>query len=67
MIQWFTWEDNFMEKISAVRKRELQSLRAYVLCDTVLRISYSVLPTFVGVATFLIHTQVNHINAANIS
>ncbi len=56
-----------MEKISAVRKRELQSLRAYVLCDTVLRISYSVLPTFVGVATFLIHTQVNHINAANIS
>lgn len=56
--QWFTWESNFKADIDAVRERELRTLRTYMLFEVAMGLNWALVPTLVGVVTFLTHTQV---------
>jgi ABC-type multidrug transport system fused ATPase/permease subunit len=57
VVKWFAWEDQIMEKISSARRKEVNSLRSYLIADALLRINWGLVPTLVGLASFLIHTS----------
>jgi ABC-type bacteriocin/lantibiotic exporter with double-glycine peptidase domain len=57
ILKWFAWEDEFMEKIAICRRKELSSLRSYMIADAILKINWGLVPTLVGLASFLIHTE----------
>ena len=44
IIKWYYWERNFLDKILAVRGRELFALRRYVFTDGALRATYDLIP-----------------------
>jgi ABC-type multidrug transport system fused ATPase/permease subunit len=58
IVKWFAWENEFMERISAARRKEIDSLRSYMITDALLKINWGLVPTLVGLASFLIHTSV---------
>jgi hypothetical protein len=60
-VKWYVWEDSFRESIENVRKKELKSLRSYLLCDAMLSITWGIIPTLVGLITFLVHTKVRQL------
>ena len=57
VVKWFAWEDQIMEKISSARRKEVNSLRSYLIADALLKINWGLVPTLVGLASFLIHTS----------
>lgn len=57
VVKWFAWEDQIMEKISSARRKEVDSLRSYLIADALLKINWGLVPTLVGLASFLIHTS----------
>ena len=58
IVKWFAWENQFMDKISEARKQEISSLRSYLIVDALLKINWGLVPTLVGLASFLIHTSI---------
>lgn len=58
IVKWFAWENEFMERISTARRKEIDSLRSYMITDALLKINWGLVPTLVGLASFLIHTSV---------
>lgn len=48
-----------MEQVTKIRAKELVELRGYLMSVAMLFLSFNVTPALVGVATFLVHTQVN--------
>ena len=58
VVKWFAWEDQFMEKISVARLKEISSLRSYLIADALLKINWGLVPTLVGLVSFLVHTMV---------
>ena len=58
IVKWFAWENEFMERISTARRKEIDSLRSYLIADALLKINWGLVPTLVGLASFLIHTSV---------
>jgi ABC-type multidrug transport system fused ATPase/permease subunit len=58
ILKCFAWADRFLDKISAARQRELSSLRNYLLADALLKINWGLVPTLVGLCSFLLHTAV---------
>lgn len=58
IVKWFAWEKEFMERISTARRKEIDSLRSYLIADALLKINWGLVPTLVGLASFLIHTSV---------
>ena len=58
IVKWFAWEEQFMEKICQARSKEISSLRSYLIFDALLRINWGLVPTLVGLVSFLVHTMV---------
>ena len=58
IVKWFAWEEQFMEKICQARSKEISSLRSYLIIDALLRINWGLVPTLVGLVSFLVHTIV---------
>lgn len=57
IIKYFTWENQFLKKISIIRGRELDALKAYVFTDAKMKVLYQLIPALVALASFLVHTR----------
>ena len=61
IIKWFTWEENFLAKIAKIRSVEIGHLKNFIHTDVIQRTMYSLLPSTVGLVSFVVHTQVLHL------
>jgi ABC-type multidrug transport system fused ATPase/permease subunit len=60
IIKWFTWEENFLAKIASIRRIEIGHLKNFIYTDVIQRTMYSLLPSTVGLVSFVVQTQVLH-------
>lgn len=60
ILKYFAYENQYINKISNIRKNELLYLKFYLIAQSLLEIIMYLLPTLVGLVSFLIHTLLLH-------
>ncbi|XP_053568742.1 ATP-binding cassette sub-family C member 10 isoform X2 [Bombina bombina] len=60
VVKFYTWEEHFSHSVSALREKELRSLRAIKLLDALCVYLWAALPVLVSIITFITYVLLGH-------